>query len=762
MIKISACTIARNEEKNIQTWLDNVYSFADEIVVVDTGSVDNTENIVKKSDAKLEHFTWCNDFSAAKNYAIDCCSGDWIVMLDADEYFTKKSQKKIRQIIERYHKDEIVAGIITPLTNIDVNCDNKVMSRAVQMRIFRREKDLRFQGKVHETLANLRLGGNNRDYILVRELEIIHTGYSFINIEEKHRRNLAIILAEIKAQGEESPRHFNYLQDCYMGLKDYEKSIHYGRLALKHRHESGLVGHEDKVIGQLLDALYVTNSPTYVDEVEDILREFPDVPNIWVHKGRRLLQQGELNLAQEAFQRAVNLHEKSKGNENVKYSNFDAMLPEIQSALTYINFHKPYYEYMQNGEYIKAAVIAALSLRNLYGIIEKKEIIDEAAYIFPNYMKHKFGNHFTSIIIVNYDLLLYTRMLIESIRMNTPTGSYEIIVVDNGSTDGSVDYLRQEKDVKLIANRENAGFPKASNQGMAAAIGDEILLLNNDTIVTPRWLENLRCALYSSKEIGAVGPVTNCCSNLQEITITYENKLDSVNMARMYTFADKYNISDSRKWHKWYKLVGFCFLLKRQIYEKIGGLDESFSPGHYEDDDYSLRIKRAGYELLLCEDTFIHHFGSVSFKQESIAKKGGYYNCIKRSLTKFMHKWRLTEKDYDIYWSYLFNVLFSKEKSRIIEYSCGCRLDLYIIARQNPSAEIYGTVKNKQDLLMMSSFPMYHVKDLLEFTEILDGQYDCIIVSEDYDELTDKSTFIKALESHITADGYIVLREKQS
>ena len=127
-----------------------------------------------------------------------------------------------------------------------------------------------------------------------------------------------------------------------------------------------------------------------------------------------------------------------------------------------------------------------------------------------------------------------------------------------------------------------------------------------------------------------------------------------------------------------------------------------------------------------------------------------------------MHKWRLTEKDYDIYWSYLFNVLFSKEKSRIIEYSCGCRLDLYIIARQNPSAEIYGTVKNKQDLLMMSSFPMYHVKDLLEFTEILDGQYDCIIVSEDYDELTDKSTFIKALESHITADGYIVLREKQN
>ena len=327
---------------------------------------------------------------------------------------------------------------------------------------------------------------------------------------------------------------------------------------------------------------------------------------------------------------------------------------------------------------------------------------------------------------------------------------------------GALTYLRQQKDVKLIANNENAGFPKANNQGMAAAIGDEILWLNNDTIVTPRWLENLRCALYSGKEIGAVGPVTNCCSNLQEIKITYENKLDSINMAKMYAFADKYNISDSRKWHKWYKLVGFCFLLKRQVYEIIGGLDERFSPGNFEDDDYSLRIKQAGYKLLLCEDTFIHHFGSKSFIKDSEAEKERYNALIKKNQQYFLTKWHLTEKDYNTYWTYVFHVSTQKSKARIIEYSCGCKLDLYILAKNNPEAEIYGTAKNKHDLLMMSPFSMYHVKDLLEFTEILDGQYDCIIVSEDYDELTDKSTFIKALESHITADGYIVLREKQS
>jgi glycosyltransferase involved in cell wall biosynthesis len=98
-IKISACTIVKNEEKNIERWLAGVRSFADEIIIIDTGSTDNTVALAKAGRAVVKHFPWRNDFSAAKNFAIEQAHGDWIVMLDADEYFDENSQKKMRQIM---------------------------------------------------------------------------------------------------------------------------------------------------------------------------------------------------------------------------------------------------------------------------------------------------------------------------------------------------------------------------------------------------------------------------------------------------------------------------------------------------------------------------------------------------------------------------------------------------------------------------------------------------------------------------------------
>ena len=119
MFKISACTIAKNEEKNIGRWVENVRSFADEIIVVDTGSEDQTREIAKAAGAALYEFAWCDDFAAAKNFALDWCHGDWVAFLDADEYFDKKSQQKLRVLISRYDKDEKIAGFMIPFCNID-------------------------------------------------------------------------------------------------------------------------------------------------------------------------------------------------------------------------------------------------------------------------------------------------------------------------------------------------------------------------------------------------------------------------------------------------------------------------------------------------------------------------------------------------------------------------------------------------------------------------------------------------------------------
>lgn len=232
----------------------------------------------------------------------------------------------------------------------------------------------------------------------------------------------------------------------------------------------------------------------------------------------------------------------------------------------------------------------------------------------------------TSIIILTYNGLKYSKNCIESIRKYTEK-DYEIIVVDNNSTDGTKNWLSMQRDIKVIYNNENFGFPIGCNQGIRAACGNDILLLNNDIIVTPNWLKNLRKCLYSSKNIGAVGPITNKCSNKQSINLRY----DSIN--DMIKWCKKYNISNPSKWENRSKLVGFCFFFKREVINKIGLLDERFSPGNYEDDDYSLRIRRAGYKLVLCRDTFIYHYGGVSFFRYD------YLKLLNMNRDKFEKKW---------------------------------------------------------------------------------------------------------------------------
>ena len=126
-MKISACVIVKNEEKNIGQWLNNMRQIADEIIVVDTGSTDNTLTILEHAGITPYHFTWCNDFSAAKNYAIEQADGAWILFLDADEYFTTATLKRLRRDLEWYDRDKKAGLIFCRLINIDKDRDNKIV-----------------------------------------------------------------------------------------------------------------------------------------------------------------------------------------------------------------------------------------------------------------------------------------------------------------------------------------------------------------------------------------------------------------------------------------------------------------------------------------------------------------------------------------------------------------------------------------------------------------------------------------------------------
>ena len=250
--------------------------------------------------------------------------------------------------------------------------------------------------------------------------------------------------------------------------------------------------------------------------------------------------------------------------------------------------------------------------------------------------------HKTSIIILSYNTLELLQLCIASIREFTEAGTYEIIVVENASKDGSIEWLKAQTGLTCIYNEENQGFPGGCNQGLEIAVGTELLLLNSDTVVTKDWLKNLRFALYSSPKVGAVSCVTNHCSNNQRIDVSYES------IEAMLAFAADYNRSNPALWEKRTKLVGFCFLFKREVFARVGFLDVRFSPGNYEDDDYSLRILRAGYDLLLCRDTFIHHYGGASFEKKLAVRnaaemKERYNAALMRNRKIFFEKWQAPE-----------------------------------------------------------------------------------------------------------------------
>lgn len=371
-------------------------------------------------------------------------------------------------------------------------------------------------------------------------------------------------------------------------------------------------------------------------------------------------------------------------------------------------------------------------------------------------------NGVTSIIILSYNTLTMLQMCIESIRGFTTPYTYELIVVDNASRDGSVEWLKEQSDIKCIFNKDNKGFPIGCNQGMEIATGSEILLLNSDVIVTPRWLEQLKKALYSSDKIGAVSCLTNKCSNMQQIPVQYD--VNNIDIDSLIEFAAQFNHTDSSKWLPYYTLVGFCMLFRTSLYKEIGGLDEIFSPGNFEDDDYSIRIRMAGYQLLLCQDTFIHHFGSGSFinslTNEEKAKKIEQYNALlNKNRNVFMKKWNLPYgyKEITIDVNSLKKCISSSRKILVIG-RCNIQ-DIISLIRNMPDTQFHYLTDYDFDYsIIHDDFPIYYNKNALIAISVLKEKFDAVIVLKKILIDYPRGALIKAV-SDLVGEKRIILQE---
>ncbi|WP_339176680.1 glycosyltransferase [Bacillus sp. PS93] len=300
----------------------------------------------------------------------------------------------------------------------------------------------------------------------------------------------------------------------------------------------------------------------------------------------------------------------------------------------------------------------------------------------------------TSIIVLTYNQLALTKQCLESIWKHTNNDCIEVIVIDNGSHDGTRDYLKQITSIKAIFNKTNEGFAKACNQGLEAASGDNILFLNNDTVVTNQWLEPMIKLLYQDDKIGMVGPVSNYVSGPQQVPVNYTNVEEIEDFSRLYCLQQRGRSKAVLR------LVGFCLLVKKKVLDQVGGFDERFVGGSFEDDDLSLRVLQAGYQLKIALDSFVHHHGHATFTGNPDLSISQLYE---ENRQRFIDKWKVDVTTFFNSQPQL-TALVPAEADSILHIGCGTgAAGTELLNRQ--SCLLYGI--EKDELLQTIASPYY-------------------------------------------------------
>ncbi len=245
------------------------------------------------------------------------------------------------------------------------------------------------------------------------------------------------------------------------------------------------------------------------------------------------------------------------------------------------------------------------------------------------------GKELASIIVLCCNQLEFTKQCLESVVKHT-RAPYELIVIDNASTDGTGEYLKEFRSrsgplrVDVIRNETNVGFPAGCNQGLARSRGRYLVLLNNDTIVTSEWLDRLIARnLTDWPTVGFVGPVTNYAPDAQHVKPSYAE------VSGLDEFAARRRKDYTGKWLSVGRLTGFCLLTRREVLDRIGMFDERYGPGFFDDDDLCFRAREAGLKLLIAPDVYIHHFGSQTFKGLGLDTR----DQLLRNFEIFQEKW---------------------------------------------------------------------------------------------------------------------------
>lgn len=396
----------------------------------------------------------------------------------------------------------------------------------------------------------------------------------------------------------------------------------------------------------------------------------------------------------EALPNVYLLGERSYGDLPKYLGHFDVcMIPFVMNRLTQATNPVKVYEYLATGKPVVSTELPELhTMRQYVCLADGAEAFEQAIrqaleekddlsliekrrqFAASNTWTDRF-NDFRSLvlsrlypkvstIVVTHNNWQLTRKCIDSLQRNTDYPRFELLVVDNASSDGTRERLRKESspDLKVILLPENVGFAEANIIGVTNTKGEYIVFLNNDTIVPHGWLSRLLRPFWLDPDIGAVGPMSNHVGNDQKLDFFVGDDKNGPNEVWLQEFFDLY---DRRM--RYSEMLGFfCVAVKREVYAKVGHLDKEFGIGMFEDDDYCLRMLKAGYRIAVAEDAFVYHHGSAAFNQWNVKQ---YKELFAKNKEYFETKWGITWKQPNMPMSLFINVNNSDKVAELMAQS---------------------------------------------------------------------------------------------
>lgn len=304
---VSLCMIVKNEEANLSDCLHSVGDLAGEIIIIDTGSTDRTVEIAQSCGARVEHFTWIDDFAAARNESLRYATGDWILWLDADDRLSTASVNQFKNAVAMGQADAFRCQMISPLAG-----DNPSINHVYYTLLFKNHLGVQFEDPLHESVTEslLRQGAS----IAHTDICVEHSGYSGdpASLRRKAQRNTAILRRCVRREPQRPKWRFHLGVSLYQ-LEDYHGAIEQFEMVVSHPAPDLNLNSQLYKAYILLMSAYTTvpDIPRAESVLQQTLRLFPHRRHGWITAGMFYLRQNQPERARQCLEHAQTLAPES-------------------------------------------------------------------------------------------------------------------------------------------------------------------------------------------------------------------------------------------------------------------------------------------------------------------------------------------------------------------------------------------------------------------------------------------------------------------